>query len=183
MANSILYYRRYSVFSQRSITSDDISFQKRSIYIKNWLLESARNDCEKMLAILQDQPSVAKEKDPFSGYTALHWAAKHGNIEIMKRLVKEYGVNVNEKSHGGYTALHIASKYRQTNTSKVLVSDLGANINIRDNYGRKPNYYTLKQNDNIHRQQYITKERKQSYSSKKASQSSLQIPRFTSLDS
>ena len=115
MNNSSGYHRRCSVFSLRSITSDDISFQKRSIFIKNWLLESARNNSERMREILKEQPSVAIEKDPFSGYTALHWAAKHGNIEIMKCLVKTYGVNVNDKSHGGYTALHLSTKYRRTN--------------------------------------------------------------------
>ena len=130
MANSATYYRRCSVFSYRSITSDDINFQKRSIFIKNWLLRSARNDSEKMREILRDQPSVATEKDPYSGYTALHWAAKHGNTDIIRSLIRVYGVNVNEKTHGGYTALHLASKYCRKDTCKVLVSDLGANINI-----------------------------------------------------
>ena len=182
MANSATYYRRCSVFSYRSITSDDINFQKRSIFIKNWLLQSARNDSEKMREILRDQPSVATEKDPYSGYTALHWAAKHGNTDMMRSLIRVYGVNVNEKTHGGYTALHLASKYCRKETCKVLVSDLGANINIRDNDGKKPNYYTIKQNDSIHRQQYVMTEKKTSYASKKNSQSSLQLPRFASLD-
>ena len=182
MANSTAYYRRCSVFSHRSITSDDINFQKRSIFIKNWLLQSARNDSEKMRQILREQPSVATEKDPFSGYTALHWAAKHGNMELIKCLVKNYGVDVNETTHGGYTALHLASKYRRINTCKVLVTDLGANINLRDNYGKKPNYYTMKQTDSIQRQQYVMTERKTSYTPKKSSQSSLQVSRFTSLD-
>ena len=183
MAYSSTYYRRCSVFSYRSITSDDINFQKRSIYVKNWLLQSARNDSAKMCEILREQPSVATEKDPYSGYTALHWAAKHGNTEVIRSLVKVYGVNVNEKTHGGYTALHLASKYCRKETCKVLVSDLGANINIRDNYGKKPNYYTIKQNDSIYRQQYVmTQKKAASYASKKSSQSSLQISRFTSLD-
>ena len=192
MANSSGYHRRCSVFSLRSITSDDISFQKRSIFIKNWLLESARNNSERMREILKEQPSVAIEKDPFSGYTALHWAAKHGNIDIMKCLVKTYGANVNEKSHGGYTALHLSTKYRRINASKFLVNDLGANINIRDNYGKKPNYYTFIRNDITHRQQYVMKttvdkwkneEKKTSDTWKKAAESSKQIQRYTSLES
>ena len=182
MACSATYYRRCSVFSYRSITSDDINFQKRSIFIKNWLLQSARNDSEKMREILREQPNVATEKDPYSGYTALHWAAKHGNTDIIRSLVRVYGVNVNEKTHGGYTALHLASKYCRKDACKVLVSDLGANINIRDNDGKKPNYYTIKQNDCIHRQQYVMTQKKTSYTSKKSSQSSLQLSRFTSLD-
>jgi hypothetical protein len=33
-----------------------------------------------MIKMLQDDPRLAKHKDFISGYTALHWAAKHGKF-------------------------------------------------------------------------------------------------------
>ena len=158
-----------------------MSLLKRDVFVKRWLLEAAGNNSQKMAEMLTDQPSVAIEKDPFSGFTALHWAAKNGNTDMVKCLITKYGVNVDGKSHGGYTALHLASKYRRPNTCKVLVNQLGANIHIRDNYGRNANYYTIKQNY-VLRQQYSTKAKKTSLNLKKSSQSPLQLPRFMSLD-
>ena len=40
-------------------------------------------------------------KDFINGYTALHWAAKHGNIEIIKLLAGKHQADVNIKSYGG----------------------------------------------------------------------------------
>ena len=173
--------RRYSVFSHRSVTSEDMTLLKRDIFVKRWLLEAAGNNSHKMVEMLKDQPSVAIEKDPFSGFTALHWAAKNGNTEMVKCLITTYGVDVDGKSHGGYTALHLASKYRRPNTCNVLVNQLGANLHIRDNYGRHSSYYTI-QHDHVHRQQYTEKAKKTSLNLKKSSQSSLQLPRFMLLD-
>jgi ankyrin repeat protein len=158
-----------------------MSLLKRDIFVRRWLLEAAGNNLQKMTEMLKDQPSVAIEKDPFSGFTALHWAAKNGNTAMVKCLVTIYGVNVDGKSHGGYTALHLASKYRRPNTCKALVNELDANLNIRDNYGRTANYYTIKQNY-VHRKQYVSKAKTTSISVKKSSQSPLQLPRFMSLD-
>ena len=169
--------RKYSTFSQKSIATQI----KRDQFIRQWLSESAKNNSTKMLEMLKDQPCVVKERDPFSGFTALHWAAKHGNSDMVIALIKTYGQDVHEKSHGGYTALHLASKYRHPGTCKILVTDLGANINIRDNYGKKPNYYTIKHDHQI-RQQYSVKENKDVLKTQRSLQSNDQITRFISLD-
>ena len=47
-------------------------------------------------------------RDPATGYTGLHWAAKHGNTDIVKLLAGTYELDINVKTRGGYTPLHLA---------------------------------------------------------------------------
>ena len=61
--------------------------------------------------MLRDDPRLAKAKDFITGYTALHWAAKHGNLDLVKLLAGQYQVDVNVKSHGGYTPLHLSCQF------------------------------------------------------------------------
>ena len=75
-------------------------------------------------------PGLLSLADPYTGYTALHWAAKvdiayivshhlntllllsslsqHDNEALLKRLL-QYSCDVNQRSHGGYTPLHLAA--------------------------------------------------------------------------
>ena len=64
-----------------------------------------------LLFVCRDDPKLAKHKDFVSGFTALHWACKHGNMDLVKLLAGNYGVPVNIKSHGGYTPLHMACQH------------------------------------------------------------------------
>ena len=97
-------------------------------------------------------------KDFINGYTALHWAAKHGNIEIIKLLAGKHQADVNIKSHGGYTALHIACQQGHHDIFDILVEKFEADQNIRDNAGKKPRQYlqlTLNIQPNFDSQQRI----------------------------
>ena len=62
--------------------------------------------------MLQEDPLLAKSKDFTNGYTALHWAAKRGNLDLVKLLVGNYEVDVNAKTHGGYTPLHLGTNHK-----------------------------------------------------------------------
>ncbi|KXJ18489.1 Ankyrin repeat domain-containing protein SOWAHB [Exaiptasia diaphana] len=104
---------------------------------KEWLLTAARGNRANIMCLLEQEPSLAKKRDFTSGYTALHWAAKHGREDIVSMLAKK-GIDVNTKSHGGYTPLHLASMQGHDKVIKVLVEEFDANICSRDNSGRKP---------------------------------------------
>ena len=80
-------------------------------------------------------------KDFINGYTALHWAAKQGNIEVIKLLAGKYQADVNIKSYGGYTPLHIACQHNYHEIFDILVEKFEADQNIRDNSGKKPRQY------------------------------------------
>ena len=53
---------------------------------KQWMVTAAKGDYISLVKMLRDDPRLAKAKDFTSGYTALHWAAKHGNLDMVKLL-------------------------------------------------------------------------------------------------
>ena len=60
-------------------------------------------------AIFVEKTDVnAKLKD---GTSALHMAARVGNIHVLRWLIEEAGAFINIKNSAGYTPAHFASKY------------------------------------------------------------------------
>lgn len=111
-----------------------------------WLVKCAAGLWGHIYALLLKDTRLAQKKDFMSGFTALHWAAKDGNREMINKLMdvsKERGtyVNVNSKAHGGYTPLHIAAIHGHTDVMLLLVQRYGANVNERDNDGKKAWHY------------------------------------------
>ena len=53
------------------------------------MVAAAKCDYTTLFKMLRDDPRLAKAKDFTSGYTALHWACKHGNLDLVKLLVCE----------------------------------------------------------------------------------------------
>ncbi|XP_075923928.1 uncharacterized protein LOC116943460 [Petromyzon marinus] len=112
-----------------------------------WIVSAARGDWSNLHGLLLGEPSLALRRDPLTGYTALHWAAKHGKADMVPVLVaaaeSSAGTadDVNVRSHGGYTALHLAAMHGHTDVAKMLVGAYEANVNARDYSGRKPWHY------------------------------------------
>uniref|UniRef100_A0A3P9KE94 SOWAHA-C winged helix-turn-helix domain-containing protein n=1 Tax=Oryzias latipes TaxID=8090 RepID=A0A3P9KE94_ORYLA len=65
---------------------------------KEWIYSAASARVPELLKLLVQDPSLANKKDFTSVSTALHWAAKHGNEDMMT-LVADAGADVNLKSH------------------------------------------------------------------------------------
>ena len=142
------------------MNSDKLSSQTDSDRVsKRWMIEAARDNSPALIEMVKDHPHLASQKDPFTGFTALHWAAKHGNQTMVNVLVESYDVDVNQKSHGGYTALHLAQHYQHTKMCTILVDEFNADANVRDNYGRKPHHYIGKEVQ-FTKQQYQKREKK-----------------------
>ncbi|XP_061690851.1 ankyrin repeat domain-containing protein SOWAHA [Syngnathoides biaculeatus] len=95
--------------------------------------------------MLQRDAQLADKKDFISGFTALHWAAKDGNGEMVQKLMdiayrrrrREALLHVDSKAHGGYTPLHIAAIHGHTEVMLLLVQRYGASVHERDNDGKK----------------------------------------------
>ncbi|XP_070692380.1 ankyrin repeat domain-containing protein SOWAHA [Pempheris klunzingeri] len=107
-----------------------------------WLVKCAAGLWGQIHGLLLQDTRLAQKKDFMSGFTALHWAAKDGNSEMIHTLMdiprrRGTGVNVNCKAHGGYTPLHIAAIHGRTEVMVLLVQSYGANVNERDNDGKK----------------------------------------------
>ncbi|ELR60228.1 Ankyrin repeat domain-containing protein 43 [Bos mutus] len=85
-------------------------------------------------------------EDFMSGFTALHWAAKSGDLEMVQQLVEVARrggarVDVNARSHGGYTPLHLAALHGHEDAAVLLVVRLGAQVHVRDHSGRRAYQY------------------------------------------
>ncbi|XP_006558998.1 ankyrin repeat domain-containing protein SOWAHB isoform X6 [Apis mellifera] len=114
---------------------------------REWLVRAAQGDYQALAKLAAEEPRLTRLKDPTSG-TALHWAAKHGDENIVKLIAgtyKDYIKSVNETSNGGYTPLHIAMQFDHENIFNLLVQVYAANQEIRDYSGKKARQYLVSQ--------------------------------------
>lgn len=112
-----------------------------------WLVMVADGQWTQQLhGLLLGDASLAARRDFISGFTALHWAAKSGNCDMVTNIIRvaEKGgahVNVDARSYSGYTALHLAAIHGQEKIITMLVYSYHAKIDLRDNSGKKPHQY------------------------------------------
>ncbi|KAF1526884.1 Ankyrin repeat domain-containing protein SOWAHA, partial [Eudyptes sclateri] len=112
-----------------------------------WLVMAAGGQWTQQLhGLLLGDASLAARRDFISGFTALHWAAKSGNCDMVTNIIRaaEKGgarVNVDARSHGGYTALHLAAIHGQEKIITMLVYSYHAKTDLRDYSGKKPHQY------------------------------------------
>ncbi|TNN47258.1 Ankyrin repeat domain-containing protein SOWAHA [Liparis tanakae] len=114
-----------------------------------WLVKCAAGLWGQVYGLLLRDSQLADKRDFMSGFTALHWAAKCGNSDMMTKIVDlsrrgGAGVDVNAKTHGGYTPLHIAALHDQEFIMAMLVRDFRADPSLRDNGGRRASHYLHK---------------------------------------
>lgn len=102
------------------------------------ILRAAGNgDLEKTRLLLRRNPSLVFTKNS-EGFTALHYAAFHGYVEIA-RLLLAGSADVNAKTGKGATPLHYAVWYGHKETVQLLLSHR-ADVDIRDGIGHTPLY-------------------------------------------
>lgn len=111
-----------------------------------WLVKCASGHWSQVYGLLLRDSQLAEKRDFMSGFTALHWAAKCGNGEMLVKIVdlsRQAGqeVDINVKTHGGYTPLHIAALHGQQYIVAMLVNELEANVGARDNCGKRAYHY------------------------------------------
>ncbi|XP_049728527.1 ankyrin repeat domain-containing protein SOWAHA [Elephas maximus indicus] len=112
-----------------------------------WLVRAAGGRWTHQLhGLLLRDCGLAAKRDFISGFTALHWAAKSGDSEMVQQLVEVAlrggtPVDVNARSHGGYTPLHLAALHGREDAAVLLVARLGAQVHVRDHSGRRAYQY------------------------------------------
>lgn len=55
-------------------------------YEKEWMLANAEANMETIHRLFMTEPSLVNRKDFLHGYTAMHWAAKHGRCDLISAL-------------------------------------------------------------------------------------------------
>ncbi|XP_075060241.1 ankyrin repeat domain-containing protein SOWAHB [Mixophyes fleayi] len=108
----------------------------------DWIVKSASGSWLQVYGLFNKDPHLALRKDFISGYTALHWFAKHGSIDMFHKFVigaQKAGIelDLNLKSNGGYTPLHIAAIHGHHKVAAMLVEKLKVNVKLRDNSGKR----------------------------------------------
>lgn len=66
-------------------------------YEKEWMLANAEGNMETIHRLFMTESSLVNRKDFLHGYTAMHWAAKHGRCDLITALAMN-GATVNLKS-------------------------------------------------------------------------------------
>ncbi|KAL1771330.1 ankyrin repeat domain-containing protein SOWAHC [Sigmodon hispidus] len=111
-----------------------------------WMLSASEGKWDSLEGLLTCEPGLLSKRDFITGFTCLHWAAKHGKQELLAMLVNfaskhQLPVNINARSSGGYTALHLAAMHGHVEVVKLLVGAYDADVDIRDYSGRKASQY------------------------------------------
>ncbi|XP_070700032.1 ankyrin repeat domain-containing protein SOWAHA [Pempheris klunzingeri] len=114
-----------------------------------WLVKCAAGHWSQVYGLLLRDSQLAEKRDFMSGFTALHWAAKCGNSEMLVKIIdlsKQGGadIDINAKTHGGYTPLHIAALHDQEYIIAMLVGEYSADPSVRDNCGKRAYHYLHK---------------------------------------
>ncbi|XP_003797052.1 ankyrin repeat domain-containing protein SOWAHD [Otolemur garnettii] len=111
-----------------------------------WILAAAEGRFDVLQELLEADPGLLLRSDPITGYTVLHWLAKHGRHEELI-LVHDFAqrrglqLDVSVSGSGGFTPLHLAALQGHDMVIKVLVGALGADPTRRDHSGNRPCRY------------------------------------------
>ncbi|KAM9323567.1 uncharacterized protein sowahb isoform 1-T1 [Pholidichthys leucotaenia] len=111
-----------------------------------WLVKGAAGAWPDIYSLFREDSSLLNRKDFISGFTVLHWIAKHGDHRVLNTLwygVEKAGctLDINAKSTSGQTPLHVAVIYGRKNIIQLLVKKFKANVKVRDVAGKRPWQY------------------------------------------
>ncbi|XP_069711062.1 ankyrin repeat domain-containing protein SOWAHB [Phaenicophaeus curvirostris] len=108
-----------------------------------WLVAVSAGRWARVRGLFQEEPELALQRDFMSGFTVLHWLAKHGDgpgLQELAAAARQAGLvlDVDARSGCGYTPLHLAAIHGHQFVIKVLVLQLGCQVRVRDGSGRRP---------------------------------------------
>jgi ankyrin repeat protein len=99
---------------------------------------------DRVVAFLEDDPSLVHAHREQGGYTPLHCAAETGHAEVARFLL-EHGADVHERNWWGFRPLHLATLSARGAPSTPghveiaqMLLDVGADPHVLDDYDRTP---------------------------------------------
>jgi ankyrin repeat protein len=96
---------------------------------------AAKGDLRKLKTLMREGADP-NERDPFSGYTALHWAADGGHVDCVKFLLNK-GCRIDDQTEEGDTPLHVAYMFTHRKLIKYLLKS-GADPTLKNDSGQTP---------------------------------------------
>ncbi|GAW27111.1 putative ankyrin repeat-containing protein [Rosellinia necatrix] len=87
----------------------------------------AADNSPALLPLLRENPALAGQQDEH-GYSLVHAAASYNHLDLLRALIREFGVDVNLRDEDDETALFVVET---VDAAKVLIEELGAEIMIR----------------------------------------------------
>ncbi len=93
-----------------SVTGTEPDYWDIDPYEKEWMLANAESNMDAVNRLLMNESSLVNRKDFLHGYTAMHWAAKHGRCDLITALALNGGM-VNLKSVSVWIYSHSAFLY------------------------------------------------------------------------
>jgi len=84
----------------------------------------ASDNSPELLPLLRANSGLASSQDEH-GYSLVHAAASYNHLDLLRTLVRDFGVDVNIKDEDNETALFVIET---PDAAKVLVEELGADI-------------------------------------------------------
>ncbi|XP_008301688.1 ankyrin repeat domain-containing protein SOWAHA [Stegastes partitus] len=111
-----------------------------------WLVKGAAGAWPDIYSLFREDSSLLNKRDFISGFTVLHWIAKHGDHRVLNTLwygVEKAGLafDVNAKATSGHTPLHVAAIHGNRNIIRLLVGKFSADVRLRDTAGKRPWQY------------------------------------------
>ncbi|XP_068535372.1 ankyrin repeat domain-containing protein SOWAHB [Anas acuta] len=108
-----------------------------------WLVAVSAGRWAQVRGLFLEEPELALQRDFVTGFTVLHWLAKHGDgtgLQELAGAARQAGLSldVDVRSGCGYTPLHLAAIHGHQLVIKVLVLQLGCQVQVRDGSGRRP---------------------------------------------
>ena len=106
------------------------------------LMQAALNGRVHVLDMLIKEFNSSCHVRGYNGYTLLHYsiyACNGGHIEMIDKLVLEYGLNPADKDNDGNTPLHIAASFKgRVETVRHLISKHSADVDCTNNQNNTP---------------------------------------------
>jgi ankyrin repeat protein len=87
----------------------------------------AADNSPSLYPLLRENPGLASAQDEH-GYSLLHAAASYNHLDLLRALVREFGVDVNLKDEDNETALFVVESLE---AAKLLVEELGIDLHHR----------------------------------------------------
>jgi len=132
--------------SENNNADDPLGF---GILSKGWTLLRAAADGELAVAeSLIKQGIDVNWQDPQGRRSALHMAARRGQDEFIRMLLRQ-GVHVDLQDIHGFTPLHEAVRKQHIKTSKLLLEEGKADISMKDYKGRQVLNLVLDTNSSV----------------------------------